>query len=137
MAEPETKRVLIVDDDAAVLRIIREALQNLLHWEVDTSPKPEYGFELALKKNYDLMIFDYSMPMIDGTLLFFLISKVYENLSPPRTIPPLLLVSGQGSDARAQELLKEARVRGFLAKPFTINRLIEKVKACFPELETV
>lgn len=137
MPEPEMKRVLIVDDDTAVLRIMREALQSFLHWEIDTSPKPEYGFELALKKTYDLMIFDFSMPMIDGTLLFLLISKVYENSNPPRTVPPLLLVSGQGSDERAQDLLKEARVRGFLAKPFTINRLIEKVKACLPELETV
>jgi DNA-binding NtrC family response regulator len=48
-------------------------------------------------------------------------------------MPPLLLVSGQGSDERAQELLKEARVLGFLAKPFTINRLLEKVKQCLPE----
>jgi DNA-binding response OmpR family regulator len=137
MAEPDSKRVLIVDDDTAVLRIMREAFQTLLHWEVDTSPKPEYAFELALKKNYDLMIFDFSMPLIDGTLLFLLISKVYENSSPARRVPPLLLVSGQGSDERAQGLLKEARVRGFLAKPFTINRLLEKVKACFPELEPV
>jgi DNA-binding response OmpR family regulator len=137
MAESELRRVLIVDDDTAVLRIMREAFQTLLHWEVDTSPKPEYGFELALKKNYDLMIFDFSMPLIDGTLLFLLISKVYENSSPARRVPPLLLVSGQGSDERAQELLKEARVGGFLAKPFTINRLLEKVKACFPELEPV
>ncbi|HEY1581751.1 MAG TPA: response regulator [Chthoniobacterales bacterium] len=133
MPEPEQKKVLIVDDDTAVLRIIREALQNFLHCEVDTSPKPEYGFELALRKNYDLMIFDFSMPLIDGTMLFSLISKVYENTSPPRTMPPLLLVSGQGSDERAQELLKEARVLGFLAKPFTINRLLEKVKQCLPE----
>jgi len=137
MAEPDTKRVLIVDDDTAVLRIMRESLQNFLQWEVDTSPKPEYGFELALKKNYDLMIFDFSMPLIDGTLLFLLISKVYENASPARKVPPLLLVSGQGSDERAQELLKEARVRGFLAKPFTINRLIEKAKACLPEVGAV
>jgi DNA-binding response OmpR family regulator len=137
MAESEPRRVLIVDDDTAVLRIMREAFQTLLHWEVDTSPKPEYAFELALKKNYDLMIFDFSMPLIDGTLLFLLISKVYENSSPARRVPPLLLVSGQGSDERAQELLKEARVGGFLAKPFTINRLLEKVKACFPELEQV
>lgn len=137
MAEPDTKRVLIVDDDTAVLRIMRESLQNFLQWEVDTSPKPEYGFELALKKNYDLMIFDFSMPLIDGTLLFLLISKVYENASPARRVPPLLLVSGQGSDERAQELLKEARVRGFLAKPFTINRLIEKAKACLPEVGAV
>ncbi len=132
MAEAATKRVLIVDDDTAVLRIMREALQTLLQWEVDTSPKPEYGFELALKKSYDLMIFDFSMPLIDGTMLFLLISKVYENSTPPRMVPPLLLVSGQGADERAQELLREARVRGFLAKPFTINRLIEKVQACFP-----
>jgi DNA-binding response OmpR family regulator len=137
MAASETKRVLIVDDDTAVLRIMRESLQNLLQWEVDTSPKPEYGFELALKKNYDLMIFDFSMPLIDGTLLFLLISKVYENASPARRVPPLLLVSGQGSDERAQELLKETRVRGFLAKPFTINRLIEKAKACLPEVGAV
>jgi len=129
--------VLIVDDDNAVLRIMREALQNFLHWEVDTSPKPEYGFELALKKEYDLMIFDFSMPMIDGTLLFLLLSKAYDNMSPPRRMPPLLLVSGQGSDQRARQLLEEAPVRGFLPKPFTINQLLEKVKACLPEVERV
>lgn len=133
MAEAAQKRVLIVDDDTAVLRIMREALQTLLHLEVDTSPKPEYGFELALKKTYDLMIFDFSMPLIDGTMLFLLISKVYENSAPPRRVPPLLLVSGQGSDERAQELLREARVRGFLAKPFSVSRLVEKVKSCLPE----
>jgi DNA-binding response OmpR family regulator len=138
MTEDGTKRrALVIDDDTAVLRIIREALQNVLHWEVDTSPKPEYGFELALKKSYDLMIFDFSMPLIDGTLLFLLISKAYENSSPPRRMPPLLLVSGQGSDPRAQELLKESPVHGFLAKPFTINRLLEKVKACVPETQSV
>jgi DNA-binding NtrC family response regulator len=133
----DAKRVLIVDDDTAVLRIMREALQNFLHWEVDTSPSPEYGFELALKKYYDLMIFDFSMPLIDGTLLFLLISKAYENSSPARRVPPLLLVSGQGSDKRAQELLKEPRVAGFLPKPFTINRLLEKIKDCLPETRVV
>ena len=138
MTEAGTKRrALVIDDDTAVLRIIREALQNVLHWEVDTSPKPEYGFELALKKSYDLMIFDFSMPLIDGTLLFLLISKAYENSSPPRRMPPLLLVSGQGSDPRAQERVKESPVHGFLAKPFTINRLLEKVKACIPETQSV
>ena len=137
MPEARTRRVLIVDDDTAVLRIMREALQNFLHWEVDTSPKPEYGFELALKKEYDLMIFDFSMPMIDGTLLFLLLSKAYDNMSPPRRMPPLLLVSGQGADQRARQLLEEAPVRGFLPKPFTINQLLEKVKACLPEVERV
>ena len=137
MAEAETRRVLIVDDDMAVLRIMRDALHSILHWEVDTSPKPEYGFELALKKKYDLLMFDFQMPMIDGAMLFLLIGKVYNNAVPPRIVPPLLLVTGKGDEKRAQELLQEAGVRGLVPKPFSIDRLIEKVKECLPGVETI
>ncbi len=121
------KRILIVDDEVALLRIMREALAASFRCEVDTSPTPEYGFELALKRDYDLFIFDFSMPMIDGAMLFFLIGKVYNNLESARVVPPLLLVSGKGDEARAQELLKEPGVAGFIAKPFSMNRLLDKV----------
>lgn len=131
------KRILIVDDDVGLMRVTREALSSFLSCEVDTSPKPEYGFELALKKTYDLLIFDFSMPMIDGAMLFFLIGKVYNNSLPPRIVPPLLLVTGKGDEQRAQELLREPGVRGLVPKPFAINRLIEKVKECLPSVETV
>ncbi len=57
--------------------------------------------------------------------------------SRPRVLPPLILVSGQGEEKRAQDLLKEVGVRGFLPKPFAINRLLEKVKECVPGLESV
>jgi DNA-binding response OmpR family regulator len=137
MSEAEPKRILIVDDDVALLRILREALTSCLRCEVDTSPKPEYGFELALKKTYDVLIFDFSMPMIDGAMLFFLISKVYNNIEPPRIVPPLLLVSGKADEERAQELLKEPGVAGLIAKPFAMNRLLEKIKECVPEIESL
>jgi DNA-binding response OmpR family regulator len=133
MSEP--KRILIVDDDVALMRVMREALTSMLRCEVDTSPKPEYGFELALKKRYDLMLFDFSMPMIDGAMLFFLIGKVYNHSIPPRIVPPLLLVTGKGDEKRAQELLQEAGVRGLIPKPFAINRLVEKVKECVPGIQ--
>ena len=119
------------------MRVVREALTSFLRCEVDTSPNPEYGFELTLTRNYDLLIFDFSMPMIDGALLFELISKVYENSTPPRGMPPLLLISGQGSDERARELRREARVTGFLPKPFTINQLLEKVKGSVSDAPAV
>jgi DNA-binding response OmpR family regulator len=125
----------MVDDDITLLRIVREALTSFLRCEVDTSPKPEYAFELALRKDYDLFIFDFQMPMIDGAMLFFLIGKAYENTKPPRIVPPLLLISGRGDEARAQELLKEPGVRGLISKPFAINRLLEKVKECVPGME--
>lgn len=131
----EPKRFLMVDDDVALLRVLREALVATLKCEVDTSPTPEYAFELALKKNYDLFIFDFQMPMIDGAMLFFLIGKVYQSVEPIRETPPLILASGKAEEARAQELLKEPGVAGLVAKPFAINRLVEKIKACVPGVE--
>ena len=133
----EPKRILMVDDDVALLRIVREALTSCLRCEVDTSPKPEYGFELALKKTYDLLIFDFAMPMIDGAMLFFLIGKVYNNVEPPRVVPPVLIISGKADEERAQELLKEPGVRGLIAKPFSINRLLQRVRDCVPEIEAL
>ena len=137
MGNGAAKKILIVDDDVALMRVMREALTSMLRCEVDTSPKPEYGFELALKKTYDLMLFDFSMPMIDGAMLFFLIGKVYNHSVPPRIVPPLLLVTGKGDEKRAQELLQEAGVRGLIPKPFAINRLVDKVKECVAGIETL
>ena len=125
----------MVDDDVALLRVVREALVATLACEVDTSPKPEYAFELALKKKYDLFIFDFQMPMIDGAMLFFLLGKVYQHIEPIREVPPLILVSGKAEEKRAQELLKEPGVAGLIAKPFAINRLLDKIKECLPDAE--
>jgi CheY-like chemotaxis protein len=126
----------MVDDDVALLRVVREALVATLKCEVDTSPKPEYAFELAIKKSYDLFIFDFQMPMIDGAMLFFLIAKVYQNVQPVRELPPLILASGKADEKRAQELLKEPGVAGLIAKPFAINRLLDKIKAAVPAIES-
>jgi len=137
VAEASAKQILIVDDEVVLLRIMREAFTSCLRCEVDTSPRPEYSFELALKKNYDLFVFDFQMPMIDGAMLFFLIDKVYNHVEPPRTLPPLLLVSGKGDEERARELLKEPGVTGLIAKPFRMNRLLKKAQECVPGMESI
>ena len=137
MPEREIVRILVVDDDIALARMIREGLTTHFHCEVDATPNAEYGFELALKKRYRLFIFDFSMPMIDGAMLFALIGKVYDHVSPPLVVPPLILISGRGDDERAQELMKEPGVRAFLAKPFAIDRLLQKVREVVPAVQTI
>jgi len=129
------KRILVVDDDTSLTRLISEALRSRFRCEVDATPNPEYGFELALKKRYRVFVFDFSMPMIDGAMLFALIGKVYNHVNPPLVVPPLILISGRGDEARAQELMKEAGVRGFLPKPFAMNRLMEKISEVAPDLQ--
>ena len=137
MRKAAPKRILIVDDEVALLRMMREALETCLRCEVDSSPRPEYGFELALRTNYDLFVFDFQMPMIDGAMLFFLIGKVYNLTKPPRNLPPLLLVSGRADEERARELLKEPGVAGLLPKPFAMNRLLDKARQFVPGLQAV
>lgn len=129
------KTILVVDDDVVILRLVRESLTALLQCEVDTTPNPEYAFELMLKKNYDLVIFDFSMPGIDGAILYSLISKVYEINPPPgrERMPPLILMSGHAAQKRAQELLREPGVRGLLAKPFSIEKLVARVSGLLQE----
>jgi len=131
----DLKRILVVDDDTLLTRLISEALRSRFRCEVDATPNPEYGFELALKKRYRVFVFDFSMPMIDGAMLFTLIDKVYNHVNPPLVVPPLILISGRGDEARAQELMKEAGVRGFLPKPFAMNRLMEKISEVAPDLQ--
>lgn len=122
------KKILVVDDDVSVLRLVRESLTALLKCNVDTTPSPEYAFKLILRRNYDLLIFDFAMPDLDGAVLYSLLSTVFETVMPrDRKLPPLILMSGHGSNKRAQELLRQPGVRGLLAKPFTIERLVDKV----------
>ena len=136
VSESGLKRILIADDDSMLGRLMREALMTRFGCEVDATSNPEYAFELALKKRYRVFIFDFSMPMIDGAMLFALIGKVYNHVNPPLAVPPLILISGKGDEERAQELMRDVGVRGFVAKPFAMNRLIEKVREVAPEIET-
>ena len=137
MAESDTKRILIADDDLTLGRLMREALMSRFRCQVDATPNPEYAFELALKKRYQVFVFDFSMPMIDGAMLFALIGKVYNHVSPPLTVPPLILISGRGDEDRARELIRDVGVRAFVAKPFAMNRLLEKVREVAPEIEVL
>ena len=84
MAEGETKRALIVDDDLSVLQADAGGIAE--HSSLGSryfSEARNMALNSPSKNTYDLMIFDFSMPMIDGALLFELISKVYENQLAP------------------------------------------------------
>ena len=133
---PPPRSILVVDDDVEVLRFLRETLGAFTDCAVETSPSSEYAFELALRKSYDLFVFDFTMPVVDGATLYQFIRKVYQydGRIPARRLPPLLLLSGNAAQPRARELLKEPGVAGLLPKPFTIDRLLSKLEGCLPGL---
>ena len=132
--EISPRSILVVDDDVNVLRLLRETLGTFAVCSVETSPSPEYAFELALRRSFDLFIFDFSMPLIDGATLYGFIRTAYryDGRASTRVLPPLLLLSGNAAQPRARELLQEPGVRGLLPKPFTIDRLLSKLEGCLP-----
>ena len=134
MTQPAKQSILVVDDDVEILRLVREVLANLASCTVDTTPSPAHAFELSLKKHYDLFLFDFNMPAIDGAVLYGFIRTAYQHagMVPVRVLPPLLLISGHAEQQRARDLLHEPGVRGLLPKPFSIHRLLTSVEACLP-----
>ena len=136
MSSPQTatvRSILVVDDDVELLRFLRETLTALAHCSVDSTPSPEYAFELALRKPYDLFVFDFQMPRLDGAVLYSFIRKVHDLglVAPARPAPPLLLLSGHGEQRGVRQMLGEPGVRGLLAKPFPIQRLLSRCRnAC-------
>ena len=132
--EATHRTILVVDDDVGVLRFLRDTLGAFAACSVETSPSSEYAFELALRQSFDLFIFDFAMPVVDGATLYQFIRKTYQydGRSPARRLPPLLLLSGNAAQPRAHELLKEPGVIGLLPKPFTVERLLAKLESCLP-----
>ena len=123
------KSILVVDDDVDILRLAREALGTIEGCIVETTPNAEYAFELVLKKNYDLLIFDMTMPDLSGAVLYSLIRTLFRVALPDdRKLPPLVLMSGASANRRAQELLREPGVRAFIPKPFTLSRFVGTVE---------
>lgn len=135
LAHDAPVRILMVDDDVDLLKVVRDLLQGHFHCLVDATPDPAYGFELALKTDYDLYLFDFQMPHLDGCLLYLLLSKVFLSHKPhPRKVPPLLMLSACGHHSRAREILREPGVRGLLPKPFRSEQLLSRVKESLPSL---
>jgi DNA-binding response OmpR family regulator len=123
---PTKPRVLAVHEDVGTLRLIRETLLEFTECEIDTSPNAEYAFELALQRSYALLIFNLTLPVLAGELLYGLISKAYTHChAGARTAPPVVYVLDTHVSGRAAELQRDARVRAVLGKPLTIDRILE------------
>ncbi len=115
------KKILIVDDDHVIIRMIEGRLKA--HgYEVMSATEAPAGLELAMKSGPDLIILDVMMPIVNGYNFCRLI-KSEVNF---RTIPIILLTSRteQADVAIGQEVGADA----YLSKPVNIEELLNKIK---------
>ena len=120
------KKVVLVDDSAAVLMIADEALEGLVEAgviEFTTYDNPENV--LSDVKNgmvFDLLITDINMPQMTG---FDLISQI-KKIPAVRTKPAIALTTENSPDMKAQG--KKVGLVGWLTKPFSDDKLQMSIK---------
>jgi DNA-binding response OmpR family regulator len=120
------KRILIIEDDQAILRGLKDNLE-FESYEVLTATEGRAGCELAREENPDLIVLDLMLPGMNGF-------EICQQLrSEGRTVPILILT------ARGEEI---ERVRGldlgaddYVTKPFSVPELLARVRAILRRTE--
>lgn len=114
-----SKKVFIFDDNLEILELCTEILEDL-GCEVKTSPTTNDVEQQVDEFSPDLIFMDNWLPDISGIEATRLI-KANENL---KNIPVIYF----SANSNISELADEAGADDFLAKPFDIDLLEEKVK---------
>jgi PAS domain S-box-containing protein len=121
--EPEAaspRSVLVVDDEEAVLDVVRRFLQIAGH-RVSVAGSGHEALELlADGLSVDLVILDLMMPRED-------VSATFQRLRQRRPGVPVLLCTGLADAAPAPDLLLHGAA-GLLRKPFRMNELWDAVR---------
>jgi PAS domain S-box-containing protein len=126
-AEPEptpSRTILVIDDEEAVLDVVRRFLQIAGHKIVCASSGREALERLNGGQPCDLILLDLMMPREDARTTF-------QRLRQRRPDVPVLLCTGLQQAEPAPELLRNGAA-GLIRKPFHMNELWQAVRQALP-----
>ena len=121
----ETKTVLIVEDEAAIVRFLRPALEGEGFRVVDAS-RGGPGLELAAKLKPDVVLLDLGLPDMDGL-------EVLKGLRRWSSAP-IIVLSARGKESDKISGL-DAGADDYLAKPFGVEELLARIRVALRHAE--
>lgn len=114
-------RVLVVDDDAAILDLVAEVLTEI-GYAVDTAPGGAEALDRLAHTEPAVLLLDMRMPRVNGW-------DVARALRDAGRVRPKLVVMTAELDAPTWA--HEVAATGYLAKPFNLSELFDAVEeAC-------
>ncbi|GAC1347336.1 MAG: hypothetical protein NVSMB27_12530 [Ktedonobacteraceae bacterium] len=113
-------RVLVVDDEADILRLIEIKLRKA-GFEVLTARDGQEGLDKALAEKPDLLLLDVMMPRRDG---YSVVAEVKRELGADSPIMILLTARGQEADV-VKGLTSGAD--DYIIKPFSPRELLARI----------
>lgn len=112
-------RLLVVDDELRICRFVGRALEAY-GFQVDTATTGSDALRVAREARYELIILDLLMPTLDG---YEVLRQLLEDDGARR----VLVLSAVGDVESKVRCLRMGAV-DYLAKPFAIAELVERVK---------
>lgn len=125
----ENLRILIVDDNAHIRQLLRTILHAVGIQSVDLAETGIAGFEAFCRLDYDLIFTDYEMEPISGIDFTDLVRTSRKS---PNPYIPIIMISAY-SDRERVTKARDHGVTEFLAKPFTVERLVSRLQAVIEE----
>ncbi|MGC8867148.1 MAG: response regulator [Elusimicrobiales bacterium] len=118
LSEPESKTILIVDDDEAIRELLDVALKNE-KFKTEKISTGKQAIERIKQKDYDLIILDLMLPGYGGFEI------LRELQIEGKTSLPVIVITGKYIDRSTKEMIKmEPNVVDFIEKPIKINLFI-------------
>lgn len=114
----ENAKILVVDDDSGIGEMLKTLLE-FYGYEVIVTEKPLETQDLILQHNIDIILLDMLISGVNGTDVC---TEIREN--PETQDTPVLMMSALHD---AGPKCKEAGANDFIAKPFEMEDLIEKI----------
>jgi two-component system OmpR family response regulator len=114
-------RILLIEDDEEVARLVRTGLAEANH-DVIHAADGASGMEAALRQRFDVMIFDRQLPGgVDG-------ANLLRDLRGANVETPALILSGMGGLCAWMQGL-ESGGDDYIVKPFSFTDLLGRVEA--------
>lgn len=114
------KRILIIEDDPAILKGLQISLAEE-HYEVLSATDGQKGYEVAIKENVDLIILDIMLPLKNG-------QEVCQDLRKEGINTPILMLTSKKQEL--DEVLSfELGADDYITKPFSLRKLQARIKA--------
>ena len=123
----QSRRLLIVDDDADLRHALTEQLALHPEFEVDTAETAEAALESVAQSAPDLIIMDVGLPDVDGR-------EVVKRLRADGYRRPVIVLTAHDSDADAVRGL-ELGANDYIGKPFRFVVLLARIRSQLRQYE--
>jgi two-component system KDP operon response regulator KdpE len=119
MAAGERRKILVVDDEPQITRVLKTALSSR-GYSIRTAADGDEAIQTMKEWEPDLLITDLRMPNLDGLELCRYIRSKFS--------VPIIVLSVKGEEHTKIEAL-DAGADDYVTKPFNMNELLARVRA--------